>query len=120
MPGSSEKKAEASGGGETSVAKSSGKTEQLSLDVGPELVPVSPKRGKHYIEPKGYACSPGTGPSGETCGTCKHYLRMGRSKHRFAKCGRNRHGWTHSRRTDILAGARACKYWEKKDDNRAG
>ena len=66
------------------------------------------QRGRHYIEPRGYAYFPGTGPEGETCGTCKHAKR-GR---RFSKCGLARARWTHGRGTDILLRAPACKYWE--------
>lgn len=89
-------------------------SKQLSLDVGEAHIPDNPKRGKHYIEPRGYAFSPGTGPAGETCGTCRFYCSMNRGK-RFAKCEKARSSWTHSRRTDVLSRAAACKFWEKKD-----
>lgn len=66
------------------------------------------KRGKHYIEPRGYADKPGTGPKGETCGSCKH--RTGR----FPKCLLIEGSWTRTRRTDILVRAAACSKWEAK------
>jgi hypothetical protein len=77
--------------------------------LGGDIVTVK-RRGKHYIEPRGYYYHPGTGPEGETCGSCKH-ITPGR---RWRKCGLNRARWTHSRGTDILVRAPACKYWEAR------
>lgn len=68
-------------------------------------------RGKHYVEPRGYADKPGTGPAGETCGSCK-FCMVG-YRRRFKKCELNKAAWTHTRRTDILTGAAACAKWEK-------
>lgn len=72
-----------------------------------EIVAV-PQFGKHHIQQRGYAAKPGTGPKGETCGSCKH-IRRGR---RYRKCELTRACWTHSQRTDILARAPACAKWE--------
>lgn len=69
-------------------------------------VDVQP-RGKHYIEPRGYAAPPGTGPPGETCGSCEHLARV----RRFTKC--DLRAWTHTRRTDVLVRAAACQRWER-------
>lgn len=66
-------------------------------------------RGKHYIEPRGYAAPPGTGPEGETCGSCEHLARF----RRFPKCALNHGAWTHTRRTDVLVRAVACQRWER-------
>lgn len=77
--------------------------------LGGEVVTVA-QRGKHYIEPRGYFYHPGTGPEGETCGTCKH-LSPGR---RWHKCELNRARWTGGRGTDVLVRAPACKYWESE------
>ena len=57
---------------------------------------------------RGYASPPGTGPKGETCGTCQHIVR-GR---RYAKCALRRATWTHGYATDILVNADACEKWE--------
>lgn len=73
---------------------------------------VVPKRGKHYVQPRGYAARPGTGPAGETCGSCKHSAHGGTGKRRFPKCELTRACHTSSRRTDILMGAPACEKWE--------
>lgn len=63
----------------------------------------TPKRG-HYF-------TPGTGPEGETCGTCKHLFRNQRSK-TYLKCGLNRVHWTGGEGSDIRAKDAACKFWE--------
>lgn len=69
---------------------------------------IVPKRGKHYIEPRGYAHFPGTGPEGETCGSCKHIQRY----RRWAKCALARAVHTCGRGSDILVRAAACSKWE--------
>jgi len=68
-----------------------------------------PKGGKHYVQPKGYAAMPGTGPTDETCGSCKFAVR-GR---RWLKCELIRARWTHGRGTDILARTPACSKWQE-------
>lgn len=86
--------------------------EQLTFTtIGGETV-TARKRGKHYVQPRGYAYHPGTGPEGKTCGGCEYAARFGR----FLKCSKARAIWSHTRRTDILAGAPACKYFEQKQD----
>ena len=71
------------------------------------LFQTSPKKNA------GYAATPGTGPTGETCKSCKHY-----SGHRtrpgtmFRKCGLMESIWTHGPGTDIKAGSPACSKWE--------
>ncbi len=83
--------------------------EQLTFTtLGGETVTVK-KRGKHYVQPRGYAHHPGSGPEGETCGSCKHIVRKSR---RYRKCGLNRARWTHGPGSDILAGSPACSKWE--------
>lgn len=85
--------------------------EQLTFTtMGGETVTVK-LRGKHYIQPRGYADHPGTGPKGETCGSCVHHVvkRMGGSYH---KCELTRSCWTGGRRSDILVRAAACSKWE--------
>lgn len=85
-------------------------SEQLQFStLGGEVV-STPARGRHYIEPRGYAAKPGTGPAGETCKSCKHKVNMRRG--RYPKCVLSRACWTATRRTDILAGAAACSKWE--------
>lgn len=68
-------------------------------------------RSRHWILQRGYAAIPGTGPDGESCGTCKHAQRHGR----YSKCGhpyrlgRNTHGPA----TDILLRMASCSKWER-------
>lgn len=84
--------------------------EQLTFTtLGGETVSV-PLRGKHYVQPRGYAYSPGTGPEGETCGSCR-FKQPGR---RWNKCGHEfaRRKHTGGRGSDILTRSPACKYWE--------
>lgn len=76
--------------------------------MGGDTVTV-PVRGKHYIEPRGYYQPPGTGPEGETCGSCKH---IARGRGGWAKCELSRGRWTHSRGTDIRVRSPACRKWE--------
>ena len=54
----------------------------------------------------GYAADPGTGPAGETCGSCAHY-----EPGRFKKCGIGRK--SNGPGTDILKSAPACHRWVK-------
>lgn len=70
-------------------------------------------RGKHYVEPRGYAHTPGTGPQGETCKSCRHYTRVCGGNRAFPKCGLMENRWTHGRGSDILAASPACKKWEE-------
>lgn len=65
--------------------------------------------------PNGYAWRPGTGPEGETCGSCKHLVRRQYSG-TFLKCALMRDQWTRGGATDIRARAPACKFWEGGDD----
>lgn len=74
-------------------------TTQLTFQtMGGETVTVTP-RGKHYVQPKGYADHPGTGPKGETCGSCAHHCVKSMGKG-----------------SDILVRAAACSKWEGESD----
>lgn len=82
-------------------------TGQLTFTtLGGDTVTV-PARGKHYVQPRGYAEPPGTGPAGETCGSCKHISR----DRGWAKCEEARHKWTGGRASDVLVRAPACRRW---------
>lgn len=78
------------------------------------LTPPERKKLKR-IEPipRGHVFTPGTGPEGETCGSCRHLFRNKLSK-TYLKCSLNRANWTGGRASDIRAGDAACKYWEHK------
>ncbi len=86
------------------------KPEQMTFKtMGGETVPL---RGKHYVQPRGYAAPPGTGPGGETCKTCEYLYRNQLAK-TYLKCGLMHGAWTGGRKTDVLAGSPACEKWEK-------
>lgn len=71
--------------------------------------PVPKKPG----QANGYAAPPGTGPKGETCGTCRH-IRGFRQAGSWYKCGLMEKVWTGGRGTDILKRSPACRFWEKE------
>jgi hypothetical protein len=63
--------------------------------------------------PSGHIMPPGTGPAGETCGSCKHLFRNRMAK-TYLKCSLNRDRWTGGGKTDVRARDDACKAWEAK------
>jgi len=66
-------------------------------------------------KPKGlYAMPPGSGPSGETCGSCKHLYRNRMAKV-YLKCSLCRAKWTSGAGTDIKARSPACSKWQSLD-----
>ena len=70
------------------------------------------KRGKRNPTiPKGYAAPPGTGPDGETCGSCRHLYRNHVAK-TYLKCSLMKARWTGGAATDIRARSPACRRWE--------
>lgn len=75
--------------------------------------PLTRRRKPKYPAAKrrGYAYHPGTGPDGETCGSCKHIVRT----RRYRKCRKAEQIWTHGQGSDVAARSPACKYWEKPD-----
>jgi hypothetical protein len=82
-----------------------------AVNIFGEPIILQAERGKHYVQPRGYADRPGTGPAGEACGTCRHAHRFKQSKS-WIKCELNRGKWSGGRATDILAGSPACSKWE--------
>jgi hypothetical protein len=78
----------------------------------------APLRGKKKRKPtpgRGHAWKPGTGPAGETCGTCAHRVVSRGNSRNFQKCGKNRSAWTRGPGSDIRAKDAACKFWEKDE-----
>lgn len=84
----------------------------LNFDDTPLRDPIGRGAKSHSktTKARGYYAPPGTGPKGETCGTCKHACDFGRYK----KCGKARSKWTGGRGTDILVRSPACSAWEKE------
>jgi hypothetical protein len=76
------------------------------------LTPEQRKRLRAKPRKAGYAHTPGSGPHGETCGTCKHKRAKEMSK-TYYKCDLRRSTWTSGYGTDILLKSPACKFWER-------
>jgi len=79
----------------------------------PELghPPEKQKKRTRYGKPAGYAAMPGTGPPGETCGSCRFRVYKTMAK-RYQKCALMRRHWTGGSGTDIKARSPACREWE--------
>jgi hypothetical protein len=76
------------------------------------ILPASALTARRLSRKKGHAMPPGTGPAGETCGSCRHLYRNDMSK-TYLKCELMRAIWTGSYGTDVRARDAACKRWEK-------
>lgn len=70
--------------------------------------PIIHQPGERY----GHAAPPGTGPLGETCGTCAHICRRDIGSRSFYKCSVIESKWTHGKKTDILKTDESCAMWE--------
>ena len=62
--------------------------------------------------PRGYAAPPGSGPDGETCGSCNHHVARRYAKI-YHKCDLMRAYWTGGGATDIRVRSPACSRWER-------
>jgi hypothetical protein len=91
----------------------------LDLDLfGNPIIPDGPaqnplgkrKRKRKDPVPRGYAAPPGTGPEGESCGTCANHavIRLASNYH---KCELMRAKWTGGGATDIRVRSPACREW---------
>lgn len=70
------------------------------------------KKHRPLTVKRGYAAPPGTGPAGETCGSCEHLYRNRMAK-TYLKCSLMSGVWTGGAGTDILAKAPACRLWKR-------
>ena len=75
--------------------------------------PKTPPRRRRATNKRGHAAQTGTGPAGETCGTCEHLARRRFSK-TYLKCGLMHAHWTSGAGTDIRARDAACSRWEAR------
>lgn len=79
------------------------------------LTPAERRRLERGAKPKrGHAAPPGTGPAGETCGSCANLIRKRMSK-TYLKCELTRIVWTGGAGTDVRARDPACSRWEKTE-----
>lgn len=60
------------------------------------------------------AAPEGSGPAGETCGTCRHCTRVGHHDYTYFKCGLMQAYWTHGAGSDIRKKWAACREFEPK------
>ena len=65
-------------------------------------------RRRANSRPRGHAAPPGSGPDGDTCGSCGHIYYFERSK-RYYKCGLVKP--THGSATDLRKRDLACSRW---------
>lgn len=87
-------------------------------DLFGEVPPSAPKVSTAG-QAHGYAALPGTGPKGETCGSCAHLYRklMGKT---YLKCLLVEKQWTGGRRTDVLSRSPACQRWQQVPNINSG
>lgn len=88
----------------------------MNLPEQPAMSDAERKRMKRraYERPAGHAAPIGTGPSGETCKTCRHIANRGTAKI-YYKCRLNEAKWTASRHSDIRVSDAACRKWKGPD-----
>ena len=67
--------------------------------------------GRKPVKQRGHAAAPGTGPKGETCGSCHHLVRVPLASKNVFKCGLARRNWTGGAGTDIRCKDAACGFW---------
>lgn len=82
------------------------------LGLNRAMTPQERKRLRKGTTAKGYAALPGSGPAGETCGSCGHVVRRQMAR-TYLKCGLMRRGWTGGTASDVRKGAPACSRWMK-------
>lgn len=75
--------------------------------------PEPPKAKRKPTRANGYAWAPGTGPKGETCGSCRFMVLRHLAKS-YRKCGLVRERWTGGPGTDVRARSPACLKWSPK------
>src|SRR5690242_12154663 len=73
--------------------------------------PHRDSRGRKATKKTGHYAKPGTGPVGETCGTCRHAVGKKLSSKSVYKCGLARSIWTSGPGSDIRLKDAACGGW---------
>jgi hypothetical protein len=70
-------------------------------------------RSRAHPKKTGHAAPIGSGPSGESCKTCHHYVRVNYGGI-WRKCDLMRKFWTHGPGSDIRAKDPACRHWQAR------
>lgn len=82
-------------------------------DLFGDPIPKKRRGRRKKTKQRGYAAPPGTGPVGETCGSCRFIYRAPTGRYR--KCILVRPHWTGGIATDILARSLSCWRWKEED-----
>jgi hypothetical protein len=64
-------------------------------------------------------CTPapcGSGPEGETCGTCEFLVRLKYRSSTYIKCGKVEHLWTNGAGSDVRVKWEACREHQRKSE----
>ena len=88
------------------------------FDFEVEEPPARDSRGRLPTKKQGHFANPGTGPKGETCGTCLHLVRHQLSSKAVFKCALARSIWTHGPGSDIRCKDAACGGWRADEAER--
>lgn len=88
---------------------------KLSSCVDPEWLKAHPLTFVPKKKKSGYPAEPGTGPKGETCGTCDNlHSKEMYSGRVFYKCKILTPKWTGGAGTDVKLRSASCSYWKPK------
>jgi hypothetical protein len=85
---------------------------QFTLMELPEHVLAAPQTPR--VKRRGHPQPPGTGPAGETCGSCAHLRSVNGGSKNFSKCFLVKHQWTRGGGSDIRRRDAACRLWQAK------
>lgn len=73
-----------------------------------------PDSVKRPIKTRGHAMPPGSGPDGETCGTCASLIRKKGTERQYLKCFLTASKWTGGSGSDVRGKDPACSKWTRK------
>ena len=77
------------------------------------LLPPSALVKTNRVRKRGHADHPGTGPEGETCGSCTHIAKRHLAK-TYTKCGLTKATWTGGGGSDVRNKDAACSRWQAR------
>lgn len=88
---------------------------QMPLMALPEHVLKNPG-----VRVRGHASVPGSGPKGETCGSCDHVRSRSGSARTYTKCALTQSKWTGGAGSDVRRKDPACIKWTQKFNLKMG